>query len=144
MRVAKWSFKTQTGKTDALHRGFGWNQVRITVKGRRPERLSKCLMSSCMTNTWVHFSEKLTFVTLSTGLVGKFGEVKVKPLSVPASKGWRSKVTSSFHWSPWHKLTLSTPTNQSGLGITFTTRDNCGSEREGMQNRTCVVSICTC
>lgn len=91
-----------------------------------------------MTATIVQMSDELvhdqhmkpTFVTLSTGLVGKFGEEKVKPLSVPASKGWRSKVTSSFHWSPWHRLMLSSPTNQSGLGITFTIRDNCGSERE--------------
>lgn len=53
------------------------------------------------------------------------GEEKVKPLSVPESKGWRSRVISCFHWPPSQRLRLSTPTNQSGLGITFTIRESC-------------------
>lgn len=64
-------------------------------------------------------------VIFSGGVVGKFGEEKVKPLSVPASNGCKSKVTSCFHCPPSHRFRLSTPTNQSGLGITFTIRDSC-------------------
>ncbi len=67
----------------------------------------------------------LTMVIFSGGVVGKFGEEKVKPLSVPASNGCKSKVTSCFHCPPSHRFRLSTPTNQSGLGITFTIRDSC-------------------
>lgn len=67
----------------------------------------------------------LTMVIFSGGVVGKFGEEKVKPLSVPASNGCKSKVTSCFHCPPSHRFRLSIPTNQSGLGITFTIRDSC-------------------
>lgn len=63
-------------------------------------------------------------VIFSGGVVGKFGEEKVNPLSVPASNGCKSKVTSCFHCPPSHRFRLSTPTNQSGLGITFTIRDS--------------------
>lgn len=69
--------------------------------------------------------QELTLVIFSWGLVRKLGEEKVNPLSVPASYGWRSRVTSCFHWLPSQRLMLSTPTNQSGLGIIFTISDNC-------------------
>lgn len=62
----------------------------------------------------------------SGGVVGKFGEEKVNPLSVPASNGCKSKVTSCFHFPPSHRFRPSTPTNQSGLGISFTIRDSSG------------------
>lgn len=62
---------------------------------------------------------------LSCGMVSKFGDEKVKPLSVPASYGKRSSDTLSFQCSPLHKSTLSTPTNQSGLGTIRTTNDSC-------------------
>ncbi len=77
---------------------------------------------SCIAESWEAY---LTMVIFSGGVVGKFGEEKVKPLSVPASNGCKSKVTSCFHCPPSHRFRLSTPTNQSGLGITFTIRDSC-------------------
>lgn len=73
-------------------------------------------------------SDCLTIVMFSGGIVGKLGEEKVKPLSVPASNGCRSKVTSSFHCPASHRFRLSTPTNQSGLGITFTIKESCEIE----------------
>lgn len=71
-----------------------------------------------------------TCVILSCGMVSKFGEEKVNPLSVPASYGKSSSDTFSFHWSPSHRSTLSTPTNQSGLGTRRTINDSC-RERGG-------------
>jgi len=58
-------------------------------------------------------------------MVSKLGEEKVNPLSVPASYGKSSSVTLSFQWSPSHRSTLSTPTNQSGLGTSRTINDSC-------------------
>lgn len=64
-------------------------------------------------------------------MVSKFGEEKVKPLSVPASYGYRSREMLSFHWSPSHRLKLSTPTNQSGLGTMRMMKDSCGNQSAG-------------
>lgn len=70
-------------------------------------------------------SGRPTCVILSCGMVWKFGEEKVKPLSVPASYGKSSSVTLSFQRSTSHRSTLSTPTNQSGLGTRRTMKDSC-------------------
>ncbi|TNN58458.1 hypothetical protein EYF80_031349 [Liparis tanakae] len=43
-------------------------------------------------------------------------------------------VTSCFHWLPSQRFMLSTPTNQSGLGIIFTIRDNYREPRGCMTN----------
>lgn len=63
-------------------------------------------------------------MTFSCGMVSKLGEENVNPLSVPASYGKRTSETLSFHWSPSHRLMLSTPTNQSGLGTILTINDS--------------------
>lgn len=65
-----------------------------------------------------------TCVILSCGIVSKLGEENVNPLSVPASYGKSSNGTYSFQWSPSHRSTLSTPTNQSGLGTIRTINDS--------------------
>lgn len=65
-----------------------------------------------------------TCVILSCGMVSKLGEENVNPLSVPASYGKSSSDTFSFQWSPSHRSTLSTPTNQSGLGTIRTMNDS--------------------
>ena len=56
---------------------------------------------------------------------------------VPASYGWRSMVTSCFHWLPSQRFMLSTPTNQSGLGIIFTIRDSWWTETQSAISLKC-------
>jgi len=57
------------------------------------------------------------------GSVGQFGEVKVNPLSVPASSGSASNVRESMKCPPWQRFKLSRPMNQSGEGTNFVKRE---------------------
>ena len=59
------------------------------------------------------------------GYSPQLGEVKVNPLSVPASIGNNSTSMPESQSSSVHKVMLSLPTNQSGLGMILEAKESC-------------------
>ena len=64
--------------------------------------------------------------TSPLGSVAQLGEVKVRPLSVPASMGETSILALSSHSPSWHRSRSSRPVNQSGEGTMAVMHDSWG------------------